>query len=229
MSFFLTNKKLEELRKISYDSYEKYLYGGKLSSFVMGVSHQLLERGILHFDNDHVLEICGANSCHYKWIKSPVSKYVVIDHSLPMEAQKIKEVEYLLCDSVWKPLDFEDNFFSRVIASHLWEHVSDPEKYLLDWYRVLRPGGVISIALPCDPGFLWQLGKEINVGRWLKLTKLMREDYDYINAHEHVNSIYNLEAILRFHFKKNLVIHKWPCSFLPIWMNLFYIVSIRKI
>jgi hypothetical protein len=94
--------------------------------------------------------------------------------------------------------------------------------------RVCKPGGIISIALPTDPGFLWRLGrffiKNFIQEKTHKLTSL---DYDYVNAVEHVNSIFNLRVIIK---KKFNIISEifYPLNFKCIDLNLFYIVQIIK-
>jgi SAM-dependent methyltransferase len=44
------------------------------------------------------------------------------------------------------PLDDASQDF--VIANHLLEHLTDPIGALAEWYRVLKPGGVLFLALP---------------------------------------------------------------------------------
>ena len=66
----------------------------------------------------------------------------------------------------------------------------------------LKKGGVLSISLPTDPGITWRLGR-----MFIRLFSIKRtyningEEYEYINATEHVNSIFNLISIIRYHFK----------------------------
>ena len=43
---------------------------------------------------------------------------------------------------------FEDESLDFVIANHLLEHLEDPIKGLLEFQRVLRPGGLVYLALP---------------------------------------------------------------------------------
>ena len=56
----------------------------------------------------------------------------------------------------------------------------------------LKKNGVLSIALPNDPGFLWRFGrfflKLFSLKKKLNITNL---EYDYMIASEHINSIFS--------------------------------------
>lgn len=55
-----------------------------------------------------------------------------------------------------KKLPFKDNFFDRIIASEVLEHIEDDQKAISEIYRVLRPGEVGIITVPNrDYPFLW--------------------------------------------------------------------------
>lgn len=45
-------------------------------------------------------------------------------------------------------LPFHDHSLDYVIASHVLEHVANPIAALAEWYRVVRPGGVIYFVVP---------------------------------------------------------------------------------
>lgn len=45
-------------------------------------------------------------------------------------------------------LPLDDNSQDFVVSSHVLEHFSDPVGALLEWYRVVRPGGVIFMIVP---------------------------------------------------------------------------------
>jgi len=45
-------------------------------------------------------------------------------------------------------LPFRDNSLDYVASSHLFEHVPNPILTLLEWYRVLRRGGIIYMVIP---------------------------------------------------------------------------------
>ena len=45
-------------------------------------------------------------------------------------------------------LPFHDHALDYVIASHVLEHVANPVAALAEWYRVVRPGGIIYFVVP---------------------------------------------------------------------------------
>jgi len=68
-------------------------------------------------------------------IGGEVEGYVCVDRKLGSEAY---------------PLNYPDNYFDEVRASHVLEHFAraDVEKALREWVRVLKPGGSLKIAVP---------------------------------------------------------------------------------
>jgi SAM-dependent methyltransferase len=45
-------------------------------------------------------------------------------------------------------LPFEDDRFEYVIARHILEHTIDPINVIREWYRIVKPGGSLIIAVP---------------------------------------------------------------------------------
>ena len=46
------------------------------------------------------------------------------------------------------PYPFEDESFSRIEASHLLEHLSDPFLVMKEIHRIVKPGGIVDIRVP---------------------------------------------------------------------------------
>jgi ubiquinone/menaquinone biosynthesis C-methylase UbiE len=120
-------------------------------------------------------------------------------------------------------LSFPDDSFDRVIAAHVLEHLPAPNLALREWVRVLRPGGVLTLVLPCDPGIAWRLGRRLGPRSRFERAGIA---YDYWMAREHVSAIDKLVAYVRYFFAD--VEERWlPLRIPSIDVNLFYIAHAR--
>ena len=68
-------------------------------------------------------------------------------------------------------LPFCDNSLDYVVTSHVLEHIPNPVQALAEWYRVLRPGGIIYCLVP-DRRYTW------DHGRLLTTVEHMLEDFE---------------------------------------------------
>lgn len=101
--------------------------------------------------NDVVLEIGPGNGKHIQEIlKVPDVKYLGADISEAMVAECTKRysgnnnAKVLLTDG--NSIPFPDNYFNKMFTVntiYFWEH---PEAYALEIYRVMQPGGLLSIG-----------------------------------------------------------------------------------
>ena len=215
------------------ETYNKHLYSGILG-FFFKKNHELMEINIDQLKNKNdiqILEIGGGTAPHINFLKHTYKNYYSIDIDENNELDNFyknnyPEIKYQKFDGFNIP--FTNNFFDRIIISHCLEHIVGPEKFLFEILRVCKSEGVISIALPTDPGFLWRLGRFF-IKKFIqkKTHKLSDLDYDYVNAIEHVNSIFNLRIIIKKKFNINSVIF-FPLSIKCIDLNLFYIAQIIK-
>src|ERR1044071_6701862 len=60
----------------------------------------------------------------------------------------IVPIDYVLGDGTVGDAVAADVPFDHAIASHVIEHVPDPIRWLGDIHDVLRPGGILSLAIP---------------------------------------------------------------------------------
>ncbi|WP_208640373.1 class I SAM-dependent methyltransferase [Vibrio aquaticus] len=195
------------------------------AAYFLKKSHKWLEE--IFDSNTHfsqVLEVGAGNGQHIEHVTHSYDRYVMTDLRADMlEAANHNnpKVEVNIQDAT--KLSYSDNEFDRVIAAHILEHLPSPHTVLREWARVLKPGGVLSILLPCDPGFAWRLGQSLRAKDKFTSAGL---DYNYINAREHINSIGNLKTLIDFYFPKKLNV-QWEPLKLPLYdCNLFYIVHI---
>lgn len=71
-----------------------------------------------------------------------VSPYVI------NEAMKVCPDAHLLVLDAQNPLPFPSEFFEVITACELIEHLTDPETFLREAHRLLKPGGLLFISTP---------------------------------------------------------------------------------
>jgi SAM-dependent methyltransferase len=124
-------------------------------------------------------------------------------------------------------LPFADKSVDRLVSTCLLHHVTNPLSALSQWRSVVRPGGSITIFLPCDPGLLWRLGRQVGPRR-----KALKHgvDYDFMMALSHRNHVGSIMAILNAVFKRDKVRRSgFPAPFLSSWnLNLAFVYQITK-
>lgn len=148
----------QRLNQISQDRLKSYIHGysdeetKRLNDQATSISE------LLHWDSawpegSTVLEAAcgvGAQTCIISQ-KNPNSRFVSIDlseKSLMTASQvtnslNITNVDFRHADVF--DLPFENNSFDHVFVCFLLEHLSEPERALIELKRVLKPGGTITV------------------------------------------------------------------------------------
>jgi phosphatidylethanolamine/phosphatidyl-N-methylethanolamine N-methyltransferase len=235
------NKTLEKQKNIAmHPDHQAYLkqwaalYDGKnydsgLTGYFLKKSHEWSE---LRFGPDvhfaRVLEVGAGTGMHLKYVRHSFDEYMLTDLNPPLMdkielgASTRESGKVIIATEDATSLSFPDNSFDRVIAAHVLEHLYRPHDVLHEWGRVLKPGGILTLVLPCDPGVLWRLGRfAVARGQFIKAGLL----YDYWMAREHVNPINGLVAFIHHYFSD--VSEEWlPMRIPSIDFNLFYIAHI---
>jgi SAM-dependent methyltransferase len=78
-----------------------------------------------------------------------VTEYVGVDLENSLYSESVKP------DLVWdgKTLPVKDNRFDCIMATEILEHLSSPDQFLREIYRVLKPNGIFFATVP----FIWNL------------------------------------------------------------------------
>jgi ubiquinone/menaquinone biosynthesis C-methylase UbiE len=122
-------------------------------------------------------------------------------------------------------LPYEDSKFDRVVVTCLLVHLENPEKCLLELRRVCKPGGVITIYLPCEPGLFLRLVRKFTTE--LKTQRVSQLDPKLIHFLEHRTSH---ESIVYFSKKifgdKKMSKDYWPFKLISWNLNLFAIFQV---
>jgi ubiquinone/menaquinone biosynthesis C-methylase UbiE len=209
------------------EKYEGANYGAGLAGYVMRRSHELVEAPFgkdVFFDK--VLEVGAGSGVHLRSVRHRFGEYMLTDFSTDMLSNVVAssqpgKVSVVAQDAT--ALSFPDASFDRLIATHVLEHLYRPHEVLREWVRVLKPGGTLSLVLPCDPGMMWRFGRYFGPRQRAKQNGLA---YDYVMAREHVNAITNLVAFIRYYFDKREE-YWWPSRAHFTDINLIYAVNIK--
>jgi phosphatidylethanolamine/phosphatidyl-N-methylethanolamine N-methyltransferase len=204
-------------------------YSRGLSGFVLTKSRWIVERELRpRIDLSRVLELGAGQFSQAEFISHPFGKITITDLHGPdpelvarlRERFGSERVDSASCDAA-KP-NFEKGAFDRVIACHLLEHLERPYEVLREWHRLVRPGGVLSVILPCDPGLAWRIGRGLGARRRVERNGI---PYDYWMAREHINPFNNLFSYIDYYFPKKSQ-HWFPLGFRSMDLNLVYGVNI---
>ena len=82
-------------------------------------------------------------------------------------------------------MPFDDGSFDRVLAIHVLEHLPNLPAAVEEIRRVLRPGGTLSVVLPCEGGFTYKLGRRFTSKRAFE--KRYGQDFEPFIKAEHYN------------------------------------------
>ena len=117
--------------------------------------------------------------------------------------------------------------FSRIISSHVLEHLEKPEEALLEWVELLSDDGIISISIPADPGLFWKIGQSISFNKFAKLNKCNYDEFEMWNARQHINSAQRITRIINYYFSKTKS-YGFPAIFPVYNFNLFLFFQLKK-
>ena len=125
--------------------------------------------------------------------------------------KRFPEVTTCIADCQEK-IPYPDNFFDRIIAMHVLEHLTNLPSFLEEAKRIIKPTGKLLVVLPCEGGFGYWLGRQFTSKRIFE--KRYQQAYEpYIKA-EHVNTLSEIFCEIK---KKFSIADRtfYPLNFLP--------------
>ncbi len=159
---------------------------------------------------DEILEIGAGHGQHLPFVKGTYRSYLqcdlrpenLRDQSSEYPNSKIEEISI---DA--ENLPYENAKFDRIIVTCVLMHLQNPEKALLEWKRVCKPGGRITLYVPCETGLLLRISQILTTRR--KQTKLGYVA-DYLHFQEHRYSYLYLKTLVNYHGGSHIRIRKFP-------------------
>ena len=227
---------MKYLKKLNYSAgYEKYLYTG-LAGFLMRRNHINLSSEVSGNLNNRILEIGGGASPHFNIVDlENVNEYWISDNKYLLKETYTKndaELNFKIynhnaeVDSGYSEFLNKNIKFNRIIASHVWEHLPNPEEIFLKWINLLDEDGRLDIAIPCDPGILFRLGQLVGRKKAMKNYGMSFKEIELMLSREHINSCQNLLKIVKFYTHSKYSYFPFRVPFVNL--NLFIFIRVYK-
>lgn len=184
----------------------------------------VLPRKILK--GSRTLEIGGGLGAHLEFEEWADQEYTVLEMR-PEFVEKLKErwpgVEVVQGD-IQRRCSFEDDTFDRVVAIHVLEHLPNLPAALKEIRRVLKPEGVLSVVIPCEGGWVYEVARKISTKRMFE--RKYKTSYEWFIRSEHVNTA---QEIIEEMEKEYLLSDKtfWPTRIPVINLNLVIGMTLR--
>ena len=221
-----------------YNNFYERIFSKGILGFLQRQIHHKLDRQFEEDEFDSILEVGAGKLEHLvAGTKLSVGRYLATDirftnkdlliSKLPLHSLKIGEVSLEDVDA--QKLPYEDDCFDGLIATCLLIHLKDPEAALLEWRRVVKNGGEIVIYVPCEPGLMLRLGRQLAVIP--KHLRFGHSQYKLLCAREHISSINILNVYIKNVFDLDKIkVSTWPIPLLRSWnLNLAYFYHIKVI
>jgi ubiquinone/menaquinone biosynthesis C-methylase UbiE len=220
------------VEKFYSEAYEQVM-GGGLIGLVWKFIHRMLDKNVQLTSGSILLELGSGHGQHFTQTNLKPGLYIQSDFQHTLGYSKEFSVGDLGLQGMIKRLiDAEDlslipdNSIDCVIMSCVLAHLNQPEKSLREIRRVLKPAGIFSIYLPCEPGIFLRLIRYFSTRRKLKTEGIIQEDIHWIEHRNHypamnfwITKIFSLDSIKS---------RKFPFDWL-IWdFNLFTMTKITK-
>ena len=200
-----------------------------LLSLLWKYPHWLMERRFKSNSGKTILELGVGEGEHIQFVKSDYQKYLALD----FDGERLKQIELMNLPNVViqqgdaQQLDFPDHSFDRLIATCLLVHLDNPEAALREWERVLKPGGTLTIYVPCEPGLALKLFRKFVTKP--KAKKMGYDGYDLFIARDHKTSADRVITLCRHIFGDGKMAVKYYPFLIKSWyLNLFSVIHIKK-
>ena len=213
-----------------HETYDEENYAPSLQSRVMNAGHAFLEKTLgAALERPRILEVGTGTGAHLPFVAPGYGSYLMTDLNPAVlevakgKAERLGVAGVSTAVASALSLPYEAGSVDRLIAAHVLEHLPEPHRALKEWRRVVRPGGVVSILIPTDPGFAWRMGRHFGPRRQALARGV---PYDYVMAREHVNACVNLLALIRHYYAERSE-HWWPFRLPSVDLNLFVAIHAR--
>ena len=181
--------------------YSRLNVSGDTKSFFYRKLHSFMEVDTVPQAGIRILEVGGNLGEHIPFVKDTWTEYVLTDVRKPDLQSKshLKSINATFKIADVQKLQFENDYFDRVIATCLFHHIENPLSGFREMLRVTKPGGKITILIPNDPGLLYTLIHKFTTLKRAKRAGVLQEA-KLFHATEHRNHYCSLRTLAKYAF-----------------------------
>ena len=143
---------------------------------------------------------CGIGT-HLNYENLENQNYFVVDirkNMLEVLKTKFNTISIIESD-IQKKMNFNNEYFDRINAIHVLEHLPDLPACIDEVYRLLNKDGIFQVVIPCDPGIFYEICRNISAKRIFE--KKYKRNYDDFIKREHINSPKEILGIINEKFQ----------------------------
>ncbi len=200
-------KKIPEItseQKVINDDWQKYFHKinkKKFSNIVDWGHKYIIKNSPTIFT--HTLEIGPGLGEHLKYEKlseKQKNNYIGIElrENMAKEIKKNYPFVKILVGDCQKNIDYPNNYFDRIIAIHLLEHLPNLPMFLTQAHRLLSDRGTLQIIIPCEGGLGYTIGRNLTTKKMFE--KRYKVPYKDFIDYEHVNKAKEILAEIEKYF-----------------------------
>ncbi len=188
----------EEQKRIFSDWYQHWLSKAGMQgrySFIDQFGHEYAARTFK--DGCKTLDIGAGNGAHLKYENLEMQEYTALEHSSELlgDLTRLYPKARTVIGDCQKEMDFQDNYFDRVLAIHVLEHLDNLPVTLREVHRTLRSGGKFSVIIPCEGGMLYSIGRKFSSEKMF--IERYHQSYDWLIKYDHINTAKEVIAELK--------------------------------
>jgi ubiquinone/menaquinone biosynthesis C-methylase UbiE len=148
------------------------------------------------------------------------SSYVALDvrDNMATELRRRYPLIQVLVADCQQQLAFADNFFDRIVAVHVLEHLPDLPNAISELYRLCnKSSGVLQAVIPCEGSAAYTICRRISAQRVFE--KRYKQSYRWFVEREHINLPHEILIELgRYFIVEQRAFFPIPLPF--VWCNL---------